>query len=203
MIFKYIKERLSPKGLLKYELAKGVFAGIFILIAVLWIASFDIGNPYHEYQLITNGITTNGFIIDAIEVVEDGESGRTMVDHYYTYTFETEDGRTITSEGEGRGGLRDEFFDLIDPIPMQIVYLKNHPEINNLKGNLCDSIWELLWRRILLYIFALVIGSYIGFPLIRNAVKEYSSELKSLPAYIDYLNKKKADTNNRTKNTEE
>lgn len=184
------KERLSPKGRLKYELAKGVFWGTFALIAAFLFTFHLIGNPYHEYLLITNGITTNGFITDAFEVVGDDDVGRAHFDHYYTYTFETENGKTITSDGEGRGRLRDEFIDLIDPIPIQIVYLKNSPEINNLKDSLCDSIWELLWRRIGLSIYFLVILSLIGFILIHNTVKEYLSECKRLPLNIDYLNKK-------------
>ncbi|MFC1527542.1 hypothetical protein ACFL5D_02200 [Candidatus Neomarinimicrobiota bacterium] len=193
------KERLSPNGLLKYKLAKRVLWGAFIMIAPLWPIFHAIGNPYNEYQLMTNGITTNGFIIDAFEEGTDDDLGRTHFDHYYTYTFETEDGKTITSEGDGRGGLSDEFFDMIDPIPMQIVYLKNHPETNNLKDNLCDSIWELLWRKVVVGTIVLVILSSFGFIIMQEALKKYSNDC----IYMDYLNKKKTDTNDRTKNTEE
>lgn len=190
MIFKYIKERLSPKGLIQYELAKGIFWGTLALIAAFLFTFHLTGNPYHEYQLITNGITTQGFITETFEDAGSGPEGGTHFYYDYKYNFRTDNGKIIQSDGEGVGRLRDEFIDLIDPFPIQVVYLKNKPEINSLKDSLCDSVWELLWRKVGIGTIMLVMLSSIGFILIRNALKEYSSDCKKLPSYIDYLNKK-------------
>jgi hypothetical protein len=175
-----IKERLSPKGLLKFTLFFGVFWGIVaMIVAFVFVYSIN-GNPYYEYQLLQNGTTTEGFITDVTEEVEPSDAGGYTYYYYYTFKFKLPNGNTIKAYQELSGSSAQETPDLNEPYPTEIVYLKNNPEINKIKSTLSDSIWEIVWRKIGLGLILLIVLSSIGFVIARNALKEYLTASKKL-----------------------
>ncbi len=181
-VFKWnsnLNEKLSPTGR-RFKLAKGVFSGIVAIMAAFAFVYSLTGNPYHEYLLFTNGTTTKGFIIEAYEDAIDDDRGVPHFSFYYTYTFETSNGKTITADGNSDGRLPDELSELSGPHPTMVVYLKSNPEISKLKQTLSDSLWEIVWRKIGLGTLLLLMFSSIGFLLIGNAFKKYSTETKKL-----------------------
>ncbi len=153
--------------------------GLAAIAAAFYFVYSVSGNPYHEYLLITKGVTTKGFITDAEEMVEDGDDGRAHFSHYYSYTFKAPDGKELSTQGESQGRLPDELSDLSNPYPIEVVYLNSNPEINKIKNTIPKNIGELLWRKIGLGAVLLIAFSSIGFVLIKNAIKEYSLAIKN------------------------
>jgi hypothetical protein len=173
-----INDRLSEQGKLKFTLTLGVFWGVVALLVAFWFVYSVCGNPYHEYQLLKNGTTTLGFIIDVQENIEPRDAGGHTYYYYYTFKFKLPNGSTIEAYQELSGGSEQETPDVSEPYPTEIVYLNSNPEINKIKATLSDSVWEIIWRKIGLGLFLLALSSSFGFVLIRNAIKEYSSESK-------------------------
>lgn len=171
-------EPYQSKRKVKFRLIKNLFIGLAAIAAAFYFVYSAAGNPYHEYLLVTKGVTTKGFITDAEEMVEDGDDGRTHISHYYSYTFKAPDGKELSAHGESQGRLPDELSDLSNPYPIEVVYLKSNPEINKIRNTISKNIGELLWKKIGLGAALLITFSSIGFVLIKNAIKEYSLAIK-------------------------
>jgi hypothetical protein len=149
--WKGYRESLLPKGKLIYYLIKNCFWGVVASIAAFWfIFSIIDVNPFHEYLLITKGITTNGFIINSEEYEDEvdipdsqgGGSEPVTVDNY-KYTFITQDGEVINNWSSDLGYIK---VFTGKPLPIQVEYLSNNPEINRVKDmtNQCNTIAEFL-----------------------------------------------------------
>ncbi|WP_152266388.1 DUF3592 domain-containing protein [Agriterribacter humi] len=171
-------EPYQSKQKIKLRLIRNLVIGLSAITAAFYFVYSAAGNPYHEYLLITKGVTTNGFIADAEEIVEDGDDGRAHFSHYYSYTFRVSSGKELTSHGEGQGRLPNELNDLKRPYPIKVIYLKKNPEINKVKNTISESIGELLWRKIGLGAVLFIAFSSIGILLLKNAITEYSSAIK-------------------------
>lgn len=172
------KGRLSEQGKLKFTLAFGVFWGVVtVIVAFAFVYSIG-GNPYHEYQLLTNGTTTDGFITDVTEDIEPRDAGGNTYYYKLAFNFKLSNGKIIQAYQELSGSSAQEMPDVSEPYPTEIVYLISNPEINKLKATLSDSVWEIVWRKIGFRLLLLVLFSSIGFALIRNAIKEYSTSSK-------------------------
>jgi hypothetical protein len=110
----YLNE-LSPKGKSIFSLLKQCTYGLLALIVAVWFVSGLIKvNPYDEYRLITNGVTTNGLITNAEEYEDEvdipesqGGGSKTVTNVYYKYQFTTQDGSTITDGSSDLGGIED------------------------------------------------------------------------------------------------
>ena len=72
------------------------------------------------------------------------------------------------------------------PIPIEVEYLPNKPEINRIKGmtGQANTVGEFLWRRIGLGLLLLIVFSTIGFGVIKNAIRKYKVEKRKLPDSI-------------------
>jgi len=177
-------EPYQSKQKIKFRLIKSLFIGLIAIVAAVYFVYSAGGIPYHEYLLITKGITTRGFVIAADENAEDGDDGRAHFSYYYSYTFRLPDGREITSHGESQGRLPNELTDLSEPYPVNVVYIKTNPEINKIKNTISKNIGELLWRKIGLGLILLLAFLSIGFVLIKNAIKEYSLAMNKHKEYV-------------------
>ncbi|MDR3593829.1 DUF6804 family protein [Clostridium sp.] len=185
------KESLSPRGKLVYNLIRNCFWGVVALVAVFWFIYSIIGNPYNEYLLITQGITTNGFIIYSEEhedvAEQEGRSAVQVYDVYYEYTFTTQDGKIIKSHASDRNSEPGYLHDANEkPIPIEVEYIPLNPEINRVKNmtNQCHTIAEFFWRKVGLGTLLLLIFLSYGFALIRGAIKKYLTESKKLNTNI-------------------
>jgi len=171
---RYSKEKLLTKRQHLFNLIKGCFWGTIALLAAIWFMSSQMKvNPYHEYLLMNEGITTKGVITNTGEDIDDNDRGGAEYSHYYTYSFTTKEGKTIESSGSGYGQLREEFVDLDEPYPITIAYLKKDPEINEIKENLSDSLFEFILRKVVLGLLLLSLFCSIGFLIIKGAIKDY------------------------------
>lgn len=169
-----MKKTLTKRQLL-FNLLQTCFVGILALVVAIWFMSSLMKiNPYHEYLLMTEGISTKGFITKTdVEIDENERGGITKYHHYYGYKFTTKEGKSIESSGEGNGQLSEEFIDLYEPYPISIVYLKNNSEINEIKDNLSDSMFEFILRKIILGLLLLSLFCSIGIIVIIGAIKDY------------------------------
>jgi hypothetical protein len=172
------KERFSERRKLKFTLALGLFWGVVAVSAAFALVYSISGNPYHEYQLLTNGTTTEGFITDVTEDIEPMDAGGYTYYYNYAYTFKLPNGLPIHAYQELSGNSEQEMPDLSEPYLTEIVYLTSNPNVNKLKATLLDSVWEIVWRKIGLGLLLLIMFSSIGFFIIFNAIKEYSIESK-------------------------
>lgn len=168
------KKTLTRRQLL-FNLLQTCFVGILTLVVAIWFMSTLMKiNPYHEYLLMTEGISTKGFITKTdLEIDENERGGITKYHHYYGYKFTTKEGKSIESSGRGNGQLSEEFVDLHEPYPISILYLKNNPELNEIKDNLSDSMFEFILRKIILGLLLLSLFCSIGIIVIIGAIKDY------------------------------
>ncbi len=189
--WKEYKESLSPKGKLIYNLIKNCFWGVIASIVASWFVFYLTGgNPFHEYLLITKGLTTNGFIINSKEYedevdVPDSQGGGSepVTVENYEYTFSTQDGKVINNWSSDLGYIKN-FTGR--PLLIQVEYLPDSPEINRVKDETsqCKTIGEFVWRRLVLGMLLLLMFLSIGFTLIKVGIKEYLAESKKLNTYI-------------------
>ena len=175
-----MKEKHTTNQKLIFNLIKKCVFGVIVLIVAFIFVYNTSGNPYHEYLLMNYGATANGFITDATEDVNDDNRGKPHFSVDYKYTFTTDDGRKINSSGHSSGRLPDELCNSTNHFPTKVVYLKDNPEINKIKITLCDSLGELLWRKVGIGFILLLCCSSIGIILIRNAIKDYLIEKKNI-----------------------
>jgi hypothetical protein len=168
----------QSKRKIRLRLIKNLLLGTIAILAAIYFVYSATGNPYHEYLLITKGVTTTGLITDADEMVENRDDGGVYFSHYYSYTFKIANGKELISHGKGEGRLPEELTDLRKPSPIEVIYLQSNPEVNKIKNTISKSISELLWAKVGLGMVLLIAFSSIGYVLIKNAIKEYSSATK-------------------------
>jgi hypothetical protein len=178
---------IKKQGKLISNLIKKSFWGVLLLFVVVWIAVDSVGNPFHEYLLMTKGITTKGYITYAKEEESyDSDEGEPNTYYYYSYNFTTVNGKNFVSDATEDGEIPDELKNLTHPYPRNIVYLKDNPEINKPKEQVFDSLGDLIRNKVGKRLFLLILTP-IGFYLIRDAIKEYLSERKTLTESIDIV----------------
>ena len=187
--WKDYKDKLSPKGKLIYNLIKPCFWCFVALLALFWIYLFPCGvDTFQEYQLITKStITTKGLVTDVGEESSyEGDSPNEISYSYcFSFSFMTDDGRKINSSACVDDEIPDEYKDLSHPYPIDIVYLKENPEINMPKDQISDSLGNLLRKRTtFIGIILLVISLSVSFSIIKNAIKKYLAEIENLTAKI-------------------
>ena len=163
-----------------FNLIKNCFWGVVAISVAFWIVSYAMKvNPYHEYLLITKGITANGFITKAEEYEDEvdipdaqGGGSEAVTKVYYEYDFTTEAGKIINGRSSELEGIQD-FKG--KPIPIQVEYLKDNPDINRVKDatSQCKTIGEFIWRRICLGTLLLLMFSAFGLYMIRRGIKDY------------------------------
>ena len=128
---------------------KTIFWGILLILGACWFWHHLCGNPFAELALIRHGRVTSGFIVDAWEVVTEGDTGQTIWSHGATYTYTLPDGRTFTQRTrDASGRLRDEFQNLQQPRAIKVEYLPDNPSISRIKREGNDSLGEWLWRKV-------------------------------------------------------
>ena len=165
--------------------ASTIVCGMLLVVAAILFWLYLVGNPIHEFALIRNGQTVAGAIVDTWEDAESGVEGGTTWTHFAIYSYRLPDGREFTARTkDSSGGLKNEFRDLHRPYPIAIEYLPDNPRISRIKGAGCQSVFEWVWRTLLLggLILALLLSP--GCVLLRNAfrnIKRIRAGLLPLP----------------------
>jgi hypothetical protein len=136
------------KVFIPQESRKTIFYSVLWLIFGFIFWWHEVGNPFDEYQLITNSRTANGFIIDTQEDEVEDDEGQSRWYHSYYYEFQTPDGNTFKETKEFRGQIEDELEGIKKPYPIKVEYLLKNPSINRMKGNGNTTVFEWLWRKI-------------------------------------------------------
>lgn len=139
--------------------------GISILCA-------GIVDGWEEFELIQNGKTTSGFIIDTWEDAEPNDGGGVDWYHGAKYTYVLPDGRDFEDTTSGSGRLKEEFRYLSQPLPIEVEYLPNKPSISRIKGDGPNSIPDIFrdqfWPYGLLTPIFLLMGGYYLWATIRD-----------------------------------
>ncbi len=148
---------------------KTLFGGaLWIVIAFAFWLSIA-GNPIDELNLILNAETTNGFIVDGWDDVDDNGEGKSEWTHRYIYEFYTSPGQKYKGVEDGGGPL---MIDFEEPNPVDIEYLPDNPNVSRIKGSGCSSIWEWLWRKIGIGGIFLILIISPGFRLLKDGISE-------------------------------
>ena len=159
-----------------------------ILWGVAWVAGVCLlsyallGNPLDELALIQRARTVPGWMIDTWEYC-DGESdaGEALWYHGATYTYRLPDGREFTqTTGVRPGRLKDEFFDLQQPYPVEVEYLPEDPTVSRIRGDGSDSVSDFIWRKVGLGGLLLAMFLLPGIVLLRNGVRDLRRSRKDL-----------------------
>jgi hypothetical protein len=185
--WKSFKEAHTAKQNLIYNLIKGCFLGIAAFLLAIAFLYYLVGNPYHEFLLITQAKTANGLITyseESTDVVEpEGRSASQVYDVYYEYSFTTVEGKKNKSHATDRNSESGYLKGVNEkPMPIEVEYIAGAPEINRIKGmnNQAQTITEFLWRRVGLGIVLLLLFTSIGFAITRNAIKTFIIQNKAL-----------------------
>ncbi len=167
-------------------LIQTIFFGLICLFIGVTFWFYLSGNPYYEFLLITQSETTKGLVIHSKEfedVVEQNDrASATVYDVSYEFAFTTSEGKKIIGHGKEEypdpGNLSEAN---IQPIPVTVEYISSNPEINRVKeiGKGCKTVWEFIWRQVLLGGILLIFFSSIGITIIINAIKDYKTPIQT------------------------
>lgn len=148
--------------------------GLLAVLAACWFWYYQMGNPLHELALIHRRHTVAGFIVDSWEEAESpGERSGTLWYHGGAYRYRLPDGREFTQHTKSKSGrLKAEFQNLKQPYSIQVECLPDNPRISRIKGDGCDSVMELLWRKVGLGGLMLVLFLSPGAVLVLNATRD-------------------------------
>lgn len=172
------------------SLIKSIIFSIAMPVVVLMLWS-HYSHPIDELRLITQSIETKGYVVKAEEYeeeVEDGNKAGIRTSTYYEYQFTIPNGSIIKNGDILRDEIPDYLFNAkYDPYPVNIQYLQNNPKINRVK-ELSENQTILQWFRKTFFFgfLILLITSFIGYNIIKDAYKDYLTQEK---VYKNYLNK--------------
>lgn len=180
--WKEYEQSLTQKGKAIYHLVRQCVYGILALIgAGILVSSMVGGNPYHQYLLKTEGVTTQGYITYIKESVGERDDGGESYSYDYWYYFHLPNDKEIDCHQSIIFPIGHDIpYVKHTPIKAAVVYLKSDPQINRLKLTLPATNSEFLWRIVIGGIFFLIIFGLIGYLIIRNAIKDYISEINEI-----------------------
>ena len=165
-IFAKLKHRAtSVYFILKYTLIGGIALGITS------ITIFPEPDISYEYLLLTSGTTTRGIIT----TINEGEAKPEDENDYFyvlNYTFFIGKEDKITSEAYYHASdLPSKFEHFNSPLTVEVVYLKNRPEVNRLKIQQSDSMNDFILKKVARRGASFVIILFILYWIIRT-IKE-------------------------------
>jgi len=164
------KKNISNRNL-KISFGKGLILGVAAIIAAIALVYSIVGNPYHDYLLMKEGVTTVAVITDISRDIEENDVGGETYYYNYSFTFSLPNGNKIHSTQQLSGDKSQNTPEV--PSTIEIVYLRGRPEINKIKMTLSNNTFEILWRKVGLGILLLLIFSSIGFAIIKYSYKQY------------------------------
>jgi hypothetical protein len=145
-----------------------ILLGVIIIVGGFWLLWRLVGNPLEEFALILRAQKAPGLVVNSWEDVEEGDRGESIWSHGVEYSFRTPDGHKFTDGGGGSGRLRD---DRNPPYPVQVEYLPDKPTVSRISGDGCQSVTELILRKILLGGVLSIVIAVGGVRLIRSGVR--------------------------------
>ena len=159
------------------ELKKSVHSALWgvalLFLAFLFWHHFA-GNPFDELALIRHGQTVPGFIVDTWEEEGDNDGGGTSWLHGAVFTYTLPDGREFTQRTRDKPGrLKPDFRDLERPLPIEVQYLPDTPEVSRIKGEGSPNVFDWLWRKIGLGGLWLALLASPGVVMLRQAAREF------------------------------
>lgn len=142
------------------ESIKSILLGIVFIFVAILLWYHIVGNPLDELALIQGAKVTTGNLVDTYESESEDYRGRMSFSEVGIYAFRLSDGREFKTQGY----LTDE--------QVEIEYLPDNPSTNRVKGEGCQSITELLWRKVLLGVFLFALLITPGITVLRNGVRD-------------------------------
>ena len=181
----YYLKNLSPKRKLAFNLLKPIFIWSVVWAAfVIFILYPAVVDSFNKYLLFTKEtIATHGFITEVYNETSSESDTQPGVryDYSFLYSFITADGKKIISSASDVGEVPNEYRDLSHPYPVDVVYLKENPEINILKNQMGESLADSLRTEAnIMTIFAFIVILGASFEVIKKAINKYKTESKNL-----------------------
>ena len=182
----------------KVRLIKSIALGISIPVvsSLIWLASSS--SPLNELLLITKGKIAKGYITKVEEQSEEvsyNDDRSHGIRYYYTYeySFKLPTGIKITSIDWENGDIPGKLSDLdTEPYQVDVEYLASNPNICRVKEmeRSNKTIWAWLRHRFSIGAIVLIFLIYWGVSIIRNGIKKYKLERRSLTASINNTDSK-------------
>jgi hypothetical protein len=161
---------------------KEIIGGIIWIVVACLLFYSSLGNPLEELALIRNAKVAQGFIVDTLEDVEDGDDGSARWFYKIIYTYHLPDGREFTQSTKSISGqLEERLRNLKNPHPIEVEYLPNNPTVSRPKGMGSDNLTDWLWRKAGLGSFLLILFVSPGIVLIFRGVREIILKTKQIP----------------------
>jgi hypothetical protein len=154
------------------KLLGDALCGVIWLTVAFGVWFSIVGNPFEELALIRYSHTAEGYIIDTWEDVENGDEGGSSWFHSAAYKYRVASGREFTNwTRQSSGRLRAEFRDIAQPLPIQVEYLPDSPEVSRIKGSGSPNLFDWLWRIAGLGSLLLAVALAPGCSILRGAVR--------------------------------
>ena len=155
------------------DAVKTLAGGILLTVGAFWLWYFLIGLPLDDLALIQRGKVVPGFIVDTWEdvEVESRREGGTTWSSAAIYEYRLPDGRDFKGVSKGSSRLKDELRYLTEPLPIEVEYLPDNPNVSRIKGDGCQSVTEWLWRKVGLGGLFLLAFLAPGFIYLRDGVR--------------------------------
>lgn len=151
-------------------LAKALITGAAVLLVGGYFIHALLGRTFYEYVLLRFGESTSGYITAVNEDATDTDADGVAFDFYYDYEFKLPNGKLIKGSDSEGGRIPDYLLNVDEePYKVEVVYMKNDPEINKLKIALSDSPFTPL-RRIIFSIIIVAFMLYWVYRIVKPAI---------------------------------
>ncbi|WP_316794087.1 hypothetical protein [Pedobacter frigoris] len=158
------------------SLAKTLITGLALLIIGSYFIYTLLGKTFYEYVLLRFGESTSGYITTVYEDATDTDAGGVAFDFYYDYEFKLPNGKLIKGHDSEGGRIPDYLMNVDEePYKMEVVYMKNDPEINKLKRALSHSAFTPL-RRVIFSILISIFTLYLVFSVVKPGIRQYRQD---------------------------
>ena len=112
----------------KRQRMKGILIGLAGTVIAISVVHYMIGWPFEEALSYFDGGQTPGKLISTEQIVEGDETG-THYSYDYEYTY-TVGGIQFQVKKNRSGRLKEEYYELKDPIVVTVIYSKTFPRIS-------------------------------------------------------------------------
>jgi len=129
---------------MEYPSQKTVIVGLVATIVGLLMVHHMVGNPLTDGFILLWGKETEGQINWTHQDYDEAGPFFSL-----EYQFRV-GGHTFTSRYTRDGELNDEFYDIDSVIPVKVEYYPHMPSLSRIKGNGTQSVFEWVWRKLLL-----------------------------------------------------
>lgn len=164
------------------DLIKSLVTGVILLFVGGYSIYSLLERTFNEYVLMRFGETTSGYITAITEDANETDARGIVFVVYYAYEFKLPNGRVVKASDSEDGRIPHYLSNVEEePYKMEVVYMKNDPQISKIKTALSYNS-SAAFKRGILSIIIMLVTLYCSFLVIKPRIKQFLLEK-------DHLNK--------------